>query len=104
MTRSKIKHGVSFGAYPQLAMAIAHNCIASVFAAHGCDCIVTSALDGEHSKNSLHYEGRALDYRTRHVPRKDILQDIVREIAEALGPEFDVVLEATHLHVEYDPK
>lgn len=65
--------------------------------------VITSALDGKHSTNSLHYTGFALDYRTRHlldgVPR--VLQ---RRISDCLGSEFDVVLESDHIHIEYDPK
>ena len=29
--------------------------------------VVTSAMDGVHEKGSLHYMGRALDFRTRHL-------------------------------------
>lgn len=71
------------------------------------DCTITSANDSKHSTKSWHYKGFALDFRT-----KDYVEDkvaLTQKIAEALGPEFDVILEALgqdneHLHVEYDPK
>lgn len=78
-------------------------------------CIVTSALDGVHSANSLHYSGYALDFRTRHVPPADrrplrnmikTQLDILADKYNATEPErpvrFDVVLEKTHIHVECD--
>jgi hypothetical protein len=71
-------------------------------------CVVTSGRDGKHATNSLHYKDQALDFRTKHVPRAR-LNDLVSAIREALGPEFDVILESRgkeneHLHVEHDPK
>ena len=79
-------------------------------------CTITSANDSIHSPKSLHYgrEGkytdglcRALDFRTHDFDGDK--QQLLHECKEALGPDFDVVLEAEgspneHLHVEYDPK
>ena len=67
------------------------------------DCVVTSGSDGEHSTNSWHYTGRALDFRTRNVPEL-IRNAVAQEISVSLGENYYVVLEATHLHCEYDPK
>ena len=67
------------------------------------DCVVTSGSDGKHSAKSWHYKGRALDFRTRNVPEL-IRNAVAQEISVSLGENYDVVLEATHLHVEYDPK
>jgi hypothetical protein len=64
--------------------------------------VVTSGLDGRHMKNSLHYQGRALDIRTRHIPPGE-RRPVRDRIAEALGDDYDVVLEKTHIHIEYDP-
>lgn len=72
-----------------------------------CSCAITSGNDSTHSENSLHYKGRALDFRTHDFNgNKEQLRD---EIKGALGAEFDVVLEhlgepEEHLHVEWDPK
>lgn len=69
----------------------------------GREAIITAGTDGKHSDNSLHYSGNAMDFRTRDM--KPMLRQIYRDkVADLLGNDFDVVLEATHLHVEYDPK
>lgn len=67
------------------------------------DCVITAGVEGSHSRASKHYIGHAFDSRTRDFPDPDkkILRD---KLSEALGPDFDVVLEKTHLHVEFDPK
>lgn len=76
---------------------------ARVYADFGYDCIVTSLCDGKHSKNSKHYEGNAVDLRIRHLLDGEP-QQIRDVIANRLGVEYDVILENTHIHVEYDPK
>lgn len=65
--------------------------------------VITSGLDGVHMPGSRHYEGLALDFRTRHLNwhQKSAVR---RSIARNLGSDYDVLLERTHLHVEYDPK
>jgi hypothetical protein len=89
--------------------------VVDCFATLGKSCIVTSALDGKHSAFSLHYEGLALDFRTRHLTplertqlrgmMKRKLDDLARDY-NATNPErrvrFDVVLERTHVHCEAD--
>lgn len=64
---------------------------------------ITSISDGKHSKNSLHYKGRAVDIRTRTL-MGITPQQMAARIKDDLGKDYDVVVEATHLHVEYDPK
>lgn len=71
-------------------------------------CLVTSCNDGVHMSNSLHYQGCAMDFRTKNVPR-GMLNNLVESVRTSLGPDFDVVLESIngdneHLHVEWDPK
>jgi len=69
----------------------------------GVECWITSANDLTHMSGSLHYEGRALDFRTRDIPSA-LLSSFHAKVKSALGNEFDVVLERDHLHVEYQPK
>ena len=81
-----------------------HSIVSSVFVAHGLDVVVTSGTDGVHGHVSRHYCGSALDYRTRHITATGLKERIAGEAKAALGPDYDVVLEVDHLHVEYDPK
>lgn len=72
----------------------------------GVDTIITSGIDGVHSWGSLHYNGLALDFRTHHITDPHA---VVRDMADMLGNDYDVVLEAegkpnAHIHVEFQPK
>lgn len=97
-----IKHSVDLrGLQPQ--MALAYVIAAAYYAKHDYICTITSASDSKHGPNSLHYKGKALDLRTRNVP-EELRQGLRDEIANALGPQFDVVLESDHMHMEFDPK
>ena len=69
----------------------------------GEDPTITSAREGEHSPTSLHYIGRALDFRTREYSAAQV-ERLRADLARRLGPAFDVVVEDTHLHLEYDPR
>ena len=95
-----IKKGVDLrGLTPQMAIAyvIACRCYGQY------DCVITSASDGKHGPNSLHYKGQALDLRTRHM-NGQTLQGVYAKLHEALSDQFDVVLEDDHIHVEWQPK
>lgn len=63
---------------------------------------VTCGTDGTHSAGSLHYYGYAIDLRTRYFDDKTI-ERVLTDLTNALSHEYDVVLEQTHIHVEYDP-
>jgi hypothetical protein len=77
--------------------------IAARFEQYGSPCTITSAFDGTHSRVSLHYGGRALDFRLWHVPLEDHA-DLITQLKEDLGRDFDVVLENDHIHIEFQPK
>ena len=78
--------------------------IATVWQEHapGITPTITAGRDGKHRTDSKHYTGEAIDLRTR-----DLTQSQIRAIRDALsaaiGSSYDVVIEPTHLHVEYDP-
>ena len=66
---------------------------------------VTSANDSRHSDNSLHYKNRAFDIRVLNI-----VGDVHREaklwaerMQVELGPDYDIIYEKTHIHIEYDP-
>lgn len=94
-----IKPGVRvFGARPELVLAlqIAHN----VYEAFGFGLVVTSIMEGTHTRASLHYTGCAADLR---LP-PDRAAELVAALQYALGDDFDVVLEGDHVHLEFQPK
>lgn len=66
------------------------------------DFVVTSTYEGTHSASSLHYANRAFDVRIGY-PRSWAEID-PEKLAKAVGAGFDVLREATHFHIEWDPK
>jgi hypothetical protein len=95
-----------FGLRPELIVALL--VVQLAFSELGYDCIITTALDGVHSVGSEHYNGLALDFRTKHVPGS-VIYGLRQRIADSLGADFDVLYEGAgsdnaHLHVEFDPK
>ena len=64
--------------------------------------IVTSVTDGKHMNGSLHYKGYGFDVRTNFLTstQKTIFFDALRNHMDL---EFDIVLEKSHIHVEFDP-
>jgi len=80
------------------------NCVAdAVWRMFGQELVITEgiATDG-HMPNSKHYNGEACDYRTRYFPTTTV-PVLVDTLTVCLGPDYDVVAEPTHIHVEYDP-
>jgi hypothetical protein len=65
--------------------------------------VITSALDGTHSASSLHYYGYAIDLRSRYFTPVQKKQAVLL-LAKALGPDYEIISHATHIHIEYDPK
>ncbi len=96
----KFKPGVSLlGMQPQM------NCVflsaEPIWYSQGADLVVTSVTDGAHSRGSRHYIGCAVDLR-KHDLRDP--EAAAKRLGEALGDQYDVVLESTHIHVEWDPE
>ena len=77
--------------------------IAETFRDNGALLVVTSCIEGTHKAGSEHYQGNAVDLRTRDLAT-DKVAYIQKLLAQRLGADFDVVLEGDHLHVEYQPK
>ena len=98
-----IKPGVSLKKLtPQ--MAVAYTIASFIYQEKaGVPCVITAGSDGTHGPHSLHYEGNALDLRTKHL-RPDQIHPIQVALVMALSDEFDVVLEDDHIHIEYQPK
>ena len=70
-----------------------------IYAKFHAELVITSGKDGTHGNGSLHYEGKAEDLRTWNV-----LDALVKQLKAHLGPDYDVVLEKDHIHVERDVK
>jgi len=76
------------------------NDINGVFMSHGQEVVVTSTYEGNHSAGSLHYADDAIDIRLPDPP----IVGLIAILKAGLGPNFDVVLERDHIHIEHDPK
>lgn len=99
----KLKPGVKIhGIQPEIIIALM--AAQKVYDRHGIEMVVTSCKDGKHMKNSFHAIGLAVDLRTRDMKDRAQVEQIAKEIRAALGPDFDVVVESDHLHIESDEK
>lgn len=94
----KRKSNVRFGGI-QPEMVVGLMIVRDVFESHNEDSILTSVVDGVHGAVSYHRAGFAADIR---LPRLADIELIASDCRVRLGPEFDVVVESDHLHVEFD--
>lgn len=69
---------------------------------HGQELVVTCARNGMHSAGSLHYFGLAIDLRTNYFKNLAETKQVAYELSNVLGSNYDVIIEDTHIHVEYD--
>lgn len=92
--------GVS-GLQPEMLRALDH--ATAIYSLHDKDCVCTSAREGKHRNYSHHYKGLAIDLRTRHLTEPEKIK-ISEQLQSNLGTDYQVILEATHIHVEYDPQ
>ena len=105
----KIKQGVSIEKL-DIRMQRVLKAVEIIWKSHGEEAVITAGdkftyENGKfiHSVGSLHPFGLALDFRHRYFsgPVKAI---IANELENELGSDYDVVIERTHIHIEYDPK
>lgn len=62
--------------------------------------VITSTFEGNHSEGSLHYANLAIDIRRPEEGKAYIRV----QLGDLLGPDYDIVFESDHVHIEYDPK
>jgi hypothetical protein len=62
---------------------------------------LTSCRGGKHSDHSHHYKGLAWDIRVWDLVGR--IDWMCRNLREKLGPEYQVINEENHIHVEFDP-
>ena len=111
----EIKKGASLeGIKPEAKEAI--ETIDKIYIANGANLVITSgtegkAGDGVHSDKSLHYTGYAFDcriwvFKNQMHGQTDMkkVNAVAKQIREALGSDYDVLVETDHIHVECDPK
>jgi hypothetical protein len=76
--------------------------VAEVFRDNNIPLVVTSCVEGTHTRGSEHYQGNAIDLRTRDMPADKV--KYVRDVlAQRLGADFQILVEKDHLHVGYFP-
>lgn len=107
----RIKPGVRLaGMRPEMVIGLM--VCDTVYHEWGREMVLTSGTDGIHKSGSLHYQGRGSDLRLPSRCREANIdsqlvindKDVVSALMDALGPDFDVVLEVDHVHCEWDPK
>jgi RHS repeat-associated protein len=64
------------------------------------DAIVTYTTNGTHMVDSLHYDGNAVDLRTRDLSASD-RAEAVQSLRNELGADYRVINEGDHIHIEY---
>jgi hypothetical protein len=97
----KFKAGVDANVLtPQIVLAI--SVAASILPSA---LVITSLNDGQHlgkpvigTTQNAHYLGRAVDFR---LPDGVSPIDATRQLREALGEQYVVILEADHIHVQF---
>ncbi|HOI31073.1 MAG TPA: hypothetical protein PLZ15_15110 [Melioribacteraceae bacterium] len=99
----ELKQGVkSTGIKPEIILAAV--IAGEVYKAFEVDFVITSMTDGKHTQqHSLHYCGFAFDIRIKNIPNKKMIDEIFLEIRRRLTKDYQVILETTHIHVEYQP-
>jgi hypothetical protein len=95
------------GLCPQMNLAI--TMLWSHWARLDVDLVITSANDSRHSRTSLHYDGKAIDVRSKNIRTQEQKLKLQVTVDEALGPDFDFILEGLgsaneHFHLEWQPK
>lgn len=90
------------GLRPEMLLAIM--ICKEVYAEERTELVITSINDGVHSLTSLHYSGCAIDLRTRNFKSKAHAKNVADKINDRLTIDYDVVAEADHIHLEYQPR
>jgi hypothetical protein len=93
--------------------AIGYPIIQQCYHSRGFSCVVTNGNERTPEQlaakpSTLHPSGRALDFRTKHIPMREKLS-VQTLVKESLGAQWDVILEhigmeQEHLHAEFQPK
>ena len=96
-----IKPGVHIhNLQPQMVVALI---VANdVWKALGQDLVWTCCNEARHRQKSYHVLGYAIDFRSNYFSPHQKRAAAIK-LREALGENYDVIAEDTHIHCEYDP-
>lgn len=103
--RIKIKQGAIIKQIPEEMIPVL-SAISLAWKMHRkTEVVITSGSDDapNRTSNSFHPLHLAYDLRTRDLSNWE-QKSIVKDLKIILGRDYDVVLEATHIHIEYDRK
>ena len=68
--------------------------------------VMTSGCDGAHCENSLHYKGKAWDFRVFDLKQPQTVADDIRRRLKEKSPHYQVLYgdknHMDHIHIEYD--
>jgi hypothetical protein len=70
----------------------------SVYMLYGAEAVITSGTDSQHSMDSEHYRGNALDFRTSNLNGRTTQ---VAARLRAVLPGYAVIVETDHIHIQY---
>lgn len=95
-----------FGTQPEMVMASMIVAFIWLEFFPGVECVVTEGSGGKHKDGSRHYVGFGKDYRIFNLPepKSESVDRAAKEMRRRLGPDYDVIIEIDHIHVEFDPK
>ena len=98
----QIKEGVRLtGLKPEIVLAA--SVADSVYKQYGQELVITSGIEGSHSKTSRHYLGYAIDCRTHYFTENQIPK-IQQDLVNALGSDYYVQYEGNHFHIQFSPQ
>lgn len=94
-----LKVGVNYD--PDVKLLTALKLTHEIYKKHRHLLVITSLKDRAHSNaGSLHYAGLAFDCRTSHIVDPLILDAIVQDMKDLLEPDYIVINESSHIHVQ----
>lgn len=103
----KIKPGAKLSNSLQPEILCIFPIIENLCGKYGVEFVITEGVGGRHREDSKHYEGMAIDMRSRDFPDGStgtVCSSFCHELRELLGSDYDIVMESNHIHIEYDKK
>lgn len=108
----KLKEGIDVSQIEPEVWLAAERIDAYCRSRYGHEITLTSGRDStKHKKGSLHYEGKAVDIRSKDFPKsvskRQLIKDLFCSVIDRM--RFDLILEQEggeneHFHLELDPK